>query len=31
MDAITAFLNKDLDEIIYMDLPKGYKQVGMIC
>jgi len=31
MDAITAFLNRDLDEIIYMDLPKGYEQVGMIC
>jgi hypothetical protein len=31
MDAITAFLNRDLDEIIYMDLPKGYEQAGMIC
>jgi hypothetical protein len=31
MDAITAFLNRDLDEVIYMDLPKGYEQVGMIC
>jgi hypothetical protein len=25
IDAITAFLNRDLDEIIYMDLPKGYE------
>ena len=31
MDAITAFLNGDLDEIIYMDLPEGHEQVGMIC
>jgi hypothetical protein len=31
IDAIIAFLNKDLDKIIYMDLPKGYEQVGMIC
>jgi hypothetical protein len=31
MEAITALLNGDLDEIIYMDLPEGYEQVGMIC
>jgi hypothetical protein len=31
MDVVTAFLNGDLDEIIFIDLPPGYEQAGMIC
>ena len=31
MDVVTAFLYGDLDELIFMDLPPGYEQAGMIC
>ena len=30
-DVPTAFLNADVDEDIYMELPEGYGQPGMVC
>ena len=30
-DVPTAFLNADVDEDIYMELPEGYEQPGMVC
>jgi transposase InsO family protein len=30
-DVPTAFLNADVDEDIYMELPEGYEQAGMVC
>ena len=30
-DVPTAFLNADVEEEIYMDLPEGFEQPGMVC
>jgi hypothetical protein len=30
-DVPTAFLNADVDEDIYMELPEGFEQSGMVC
>lgn len=30
-DVPTAFLNADVEEDIYMELPEGYEQAGMVC
>ena len=31
MDVITAFLNGDLQELIYMEMPEGYRKPGHVC
>jgi transposase InsO family protein len=31
MDVPTAFLNADVEEDIYMEMPEGYQQPGMVC
>jgi hypothetical protein len=31
MDVITAFLNGDLQELIFMEMPEGYRTPGMVC
>jgi hypothetical protein len=31
LDIKAAFLNGDLSELIYMELPEGYRQAGMVC
>ena len=31
MDAVTAYLNSDIDVILYIETPTGYKIVGKIC
>lgn len=31
MDVPTAFLNADVEEDIYMEMPEGYRQPGMVC
>jgi hypothetical protein len=31
LDVPTAFLNADVDEAVYMELPDGYEQEGMVC
>jgi hypothetical protein len=31
MDVPTAFLNADVEEDIYMEMPEGYRQLGMVC
>lgn len=30
LDAVNAFLNSELDEIVYVELPDGYKQPGVV-
>jgi Reverse transcriptase (RNA-dependent DNA polymerase) len=31
LDVLTAFLNSELKEVIYVDLPEGFEQAGKVC